>query len=81
MVTEYYSDGHSQLSGARFVQADSQFHMVSVTKSYVGLAVVFAEHECRIHCTDVPVTDYLPNLDHAIMEGTLIRHLLTLSWY
>jgi CubicO group peptidase (beta-lactamase class C family) len=77
IVTEHYSGTHSQLPFARSVQADSQFHVASVTKSYIGLAVAFAVHESRIHSIDHLVTDYLPDLDPKVMAGTTIRHLLT----
>jgi CubicO group peptidase (beta-lactamase class C family) len=77
IVTEHYSGYHSQLPNARQVKADSQFNVGSVRKSYIGLAVAIAIHEGRIQSIDDPVSDYLPNLDRTLMEGTTIRHLLT----
>ncbi|MEJ8547674.1 serine hydrolase domain-containing protein [Brevibacillus borstelensis] len=77
IVVEHYSGYHSQLSTSFPIQADSQFNVASVRKSYIGMAVALAVCEGKIKSIDDQVTDYLPGLDPAILGGTTIRHLLT----
>lgn len=77
IVTEHYTGYHSHERGARPIQADSQFLVASVRKSYIGLAVAMALHAGAIAELDDPVGHYLPDWDADLMAGTTIRHLLT----
>lgn len=77
IVTEHYAGYHSHEPGARIVQADSQFLVASVRKSYVGLVMAMALHAGAIADIDDPVTRYLPDLYTDLLPGTRIRHLLT----
>ncbi|WP_332646091.1 serine hydrolase domain-containing protein [Lysinibacillus sp. 54212] len=76
IVTEQYWGRHSEEPNSRQIQEDTQFHVASVRKSYIGLAVAYAVNEGCIGSIDDPITSYLPNKS-SILEGTTIRHLLT----
>ncbi|UHA72137.1 serine hydrolase domain-containing protein [Paenibacillus sp. 481] len=77
VVAETYWGQHSPTSDARAIQADSQFHVASVRKSYIGFAVAYAIHHGYISSIDAPVSDYIPSLHALVIKGTTIRHLLT----
>ncbi|ARU61486.1 penicillin-binding protein [Tumebacillus avium] len=77
IVCEHYAGYHSYEAGARPVGADSQFNVASARKSYIGLAAAWAVREGKIGSLDDAVTDYLPELDAALLAGTTIRHLVT----
>ncbi|MBP3951706.1 serine hydrolase domain-containing protein [Bacillus suaedae] len=77
IVLEEYIGKQSKEPDARTVQQDTQFHVASVRKSYIGFAVAFAVHNRYIQSIDDLVLNYLPELDGAIWKGTTIRHLLT----
>lgn len=77
VVTEKYWGNQSKEPDARPVQADTQFHVASVRKSYIGFAVAFAVENGYIASIDDKVTTYLPTLDSTLLNGTTIRHLLT----
>ncbi|MEK5070908.1 serine hydrolase domain-containing protein [Sporosarcina sp. FSL K6-1508] len=77
LVAEDYWGKHSKAINARRIQEDSQFHVASVRKSYIGFAVAYAVHNGFIASIDDPITKYLPSLDANFLNGTTIRHLLT----
>ncbi|SES18491.1 serine hydrolase [Psychrobacillus sp. OK032] len=77
VVTEKYWGNHSKELDARHVQEDTQFHIASVRKSYIGFAVAFAIHNGYIASIDDEVTKYLPALDSTLLNGTTLRQLLT----
>lgn len=77
IVLEEYVGKHSIDSNAREIQADSQFHVASVRKSYIGFAIAYAVYHGFIESIDTPVSDVLTDVDLSIWEGTTIRHLLT----
>lgn len=77
IVLEEYIGKQSNKVGARTVGADTQFHVASVRKSYIGFAVSYAVYYDYINSIDDPVVSYLPDCERAIWEGTTIRHLLT----
>jgi CubicO group peptidase (beta-lactamase class C family) len=77
VVTEAYRGSQADDSNARPVQADTQFLVASVRKSYIGFAVAYAVYHGFIGSIDDRVTKYLPELDEDLLDGTTIRHLLT----
>ncbi|WP_246363605.1 serine hydrolase domain-containing protein [Halobacillus locisalis] len=77
VVFEEYVGRHSSHSNARSIQADSQFYVASVRKSYIGFAIAYAVYHGFIENIDIPVIKVLKNVDQTIWKGTTIRHLLT----
>jgi CubicO group peptidase (beta-lactamase class C family) len=77
IVLEQYIGKQSGGKGARAVQADTQFHVASVRKSYIGFAMSYALFYGYINSIDDNVLTYLPELDKNIWKDTTIRHLLT----
>ncbi|UOQ48986.1 beta-lactamase family protein [Gracilibacillus caseinilyticus] len=77
VVLEEYIGKQSKLTNARLVQHDTQFHVASVRKSYIGFAVAYAVHSGYIQSIDDPVLKYLPELEVHTWGNTTIRHLLT----
>jgi CubicO group peptidase (beta-lactamase class C family) len=77
VVLEQYIGKQSGEKEARTVQADTQFHVASVRKSYIGFAVSYALYYGYINSIDDPVRSYLPELEETAWKGTTIRHLLT----
>ncbi len=77
VVTEEYWGTHSFEPDARNIQADSQFHVASVRKSYIGFAFAYAHFSNKISSLDDEVLNYLPSLDERTVRGTTLRHLLT----
>ncbi|WNC12229.1 serine hydrolase domain-containing protein [Brevibacillus brevis] len=77
IAAEKYWGRHSLEPDSREIQADTQFHVASVRKSYIGYAVAYAVVARAIRSIDDPVTDYLTHVDAKVMTGTTIRHLLT----
>ncbi|KAB8126112.1 beta-lactamase family protein [Gracilibacillus oryzae] len=77
IVLEEYIGEQSNEPDARLVQADTQFHVASVRKSYIGFAVAYAVFYGYIKSIDDLVLDYLPELDDNVWRDTTIRHLLT----
>ncbi|REB06078.1 class A beta-lactamase-related serine hydrolase [Sporosarcina sp. BI001-red] len=77
VVLEEYLGHQSIANGARPVQEDTQFHVASVRKSYIGFAVAYAVYSgCIVNIDDLVLT-YKPDLDHNVWKDTSIRHLLT----
>jgi CubicO group peptidase (beta-lactamase class C family) len=77
VVLEWYAGTHDSSADSSPVDAESQFNVASVRKTYLGLAISLALHEGRIAGLDDPVTDYLPEGKEDLLRGTTIRHLLT----
>ncbi|WP_341981258.1 serine hydrolase domain-containing protein [Rossellomorea oryzaecorticis] len=77
VVLERYIGKQSGEIDARPVQPDTQFHVASVRKSYIGFAVSYALYYGYINSIDDPVRSYLPELEESAWKGTTIRHLLT----
>ena len=77
VVLEKYIGKQSGAKDARRVQADTQFHVASVRKSYIGFAVSYALYYGCINSIDDLVLSYLPELDEITWKDTTIRHLLT----
>lgn len=77
IVLEDYIGKQSNNSGARIVNEETQFHVASVRKSYIGFAVAYALYNNDIEHIDDLVLKYLPKLDETIWKKTTIRHLLT----
>ncbi|MFB5087718.1 serine hydrolase [Psychrobacillus sp. PGGUH221] len=77
IVAEEYWGKHSKASGARPIQEDSQFHVASVRKSYIGFAASYAIHNGYIKSIDDEVNKYLPVPNMDLYNKTTIRHLLT----
>lgn len=77
VVLEEYLGYQSIANGARPVQEDTQFHVASVRKSYIGSAVAYAVYYGYIDNIDDLVLSYKPELDHDVWRDTSIRNLLT----
>ncbi|KEZ51584.1 serine hydrolase domain-containing protein [Metabacillus indicus] len=77
VVLEEYIGEQSNKPDARDMQPDTQFHVASVRKSYIGFAVAYAVHIGCIHSIDDLVMSYLPELNETVWKDTTIRHLLT----
>lgn len=77
IVTEEYWGTQSKLPNSRYIQEDTQFHVASVRKSYIGFAVAYAVHKGYISSIDDPITRYLHSKNIPILFGITIRHLLT----
>lgn len=77
VVLEEYLGYQSIANGARPVQEDTQFHVASVRKSYIGFAVAYAVYYGYIDNIDDLVLLYKPELDHDVWRDTSIRNLLT----
>lgn len=72
IVNEWYSGTHEHTVHSRKVDAQSQFNIGSIRKTYLGFAISLALYEGNDF-----VSDYLDDLDEDVMAGTTIRHLLT----
>ena len=77
IVTEEYWGKHSNNTNSRPIQEDTQFHVASVRKSYIGFAIAYAIHKGDIGSIDDSIIKYFPEGDAQILNGTTIRHLLT----
>ncbi|MCM3757107.1 beta-lactamase family protein [Sporosarcina aquimarina] len=77
VVLEEYLGNQSITKGARPIQEDTQFHVASVRKSYIGFAVAYAVNYGYINDIDDLVLRYKPELDPEVWKDTSIRHLLT----
>ncbi|MGY3717347.1 serine hydrolase domain-containing protein [Sutcliffiella cohnii] len=77
VVTEEYWGKHSKAPNARPIQEDTQFHVASVRKSYIGFAVAYAVNKGYIRSIDDTITKYLPWKQKTELNGITIRHLLT----
>jgi len=77
IVTEEYWGKQSKEEHARLIQEDTQFHVASVRKSYIGFTVAYAAKEGYISSIDDLVSSYLSEIDSTILAKTTLRHLLT----
>jgi CubicO group peptidase (beta-lactamase class C family) len=77
IVHEWYEGHHDLSPDSRPIDVDSQFHLASVRKTYLGFAVSLAIEEGRIASVDDLAADYLEDADRTLLAGTTIRHLLT----
>ncbi|MFD1019464.1 serine hydrolase domain-containing protein [Thalassobacillus hwangdonensis] len=75
IVLEKYVGHQSNEANARAIQEDTQFHVASVRKSYIGFAAAYAIYHGKIEM-DAPVLEYLPERDPLLWKGTTVRHLL-----
>lgn len=57
---------------------DSQHLINSVTKSFVGMLAGIAVEQGLLN-PELPVREYLPNLDNSAWEGTTVRQLLDMT--
>ncbi|MGF9697883.1 serine hydrolase domain-containing protein [Paenibacillus sp. MABNR03] len=77
IVNEWYSGVHNDSQGSRLVDEESQFHVASIRKTYLGLVISLALYEGKISSIDDVVADYLDDTDTKVLGDTTIRHLLT----
>ncbi|RAP77412.1 serine hydrolase domain-containing protein [Paenibacillus montanisoli] len=77
IVHEWYAGTHEAGGGGRTVGPESQFHLASIRKTYLGFAVSLALEEGKIGSVDDEVTSYLELPDTELLRHTTIRHLLT----
>ncbi|MEC5424264.1 serine hydrolase domain-containing protein [Virgibacillus sp. C22-A2] len=77
IVIEEYWEKHSKAPDAIPIQEETQFHVASVRKSYIGFAVAYAIHHGYIESIDDEVNKYLPVKYTELFKNTTIRHLLT----
>ncbi|WP_203287923.1 serine hydrolase domain-containing protein [Metabacillus sp. cB07] len=77
VVLEEYIGEQSNKPDARDMQPDTQFHVASVRKSYIGFAVAYAVHIGCINSIDDLAISYLPELNENVWKDTTIKHLLT----
>ena len=57
IVNEWYSGFHENNENSRLVDAESQFNIASIRKTYLGFAISLALHEGRIKSLDDTVSD------------------------
>lgn len=77
IVTEEYWGKHSKGPNSRQIQEDTQFHVASIRKSYIGFAVAYAVYKGYVDSIDDLIEKYLPPNSMPIPNWTTIRHLLT----
>ncbi|MED4205957.1 serine hydrolase domain-containing protein [Neobacillus mesonae] len=77
IVSEEYWGKHSKDPNAKPIQVDSQFHIASVRKSYIGFATAFAVFNGYIDSIDDPITKYLSFANEEFLKNITIRQLLT----
>lgn len=77
IVNEWYAGFHDNSEGSRIVDAESQFNVASIRKTYLGFAISLALYEGKIKSLNDHVTDYLDDVNESVMSNTTIRHLLT----
>ncbi|MCT1904976.1 serine hydrolase [Oceanobacillus sojae] len=76
IVTESYFGKQSNTKYARDVQADTQFHIASVRKTYIGFAAAYAIYHGYFSMDD-PIRRFVKDAHLSAYEGVTIRHLLT----
>lgn len=77
VVLEEYWGKQSKHQNAPSIYKNTQFHVASVRKSYIGFAIAYAVHYGYIASIDDPVLKYFPVYTENIYAGVTIRHLLT----
>lgn len=76
IVTESYFGKQSKDKNSRDVQQDTQFHIASVRKAYIGFAAAYAIHNGYFSIDD-PVRQFVEDTHESAYKGVTIRHLLT----
>ncbi|WP_227522040.1 serine hydrolase domain-containing protein [Bacillus solitudinis] len=76
IVTESYFGKQSNASHARDVKADTQFHIASVRKAYIGFAAAYAIYHGYFSIDD-PIRWFVEDSHLSAYEGVTIRHLIT----
>ena len=76
IVTESYFGKQSHANHARDIQADTQFHIASVRKAYIGFAAAYATYNGYFSIDD-PIQQFVKDSHLSAYEGVTIRHLLT----
>lgn len=76
VVAESYIGKQSHAEDARAVQADTQFHVASVRKAYIGFAAAYAIYNGYFSIDD-PIKTFVKDSHLSAYEGVTFRHLLT----
>ena len=76
IATESYFGKQSNAKDARDVQVDTQFHIASVRKAYIGFAAAYAIYNGYFSIDD-PIRRFVEDSHVSAYEGVTIRHLLT----
>ncbi|MDD1505837.1 serine hydrolase, partial [Lysinibacillus sp. CNPSo 3705] len=76
IVTKSYFGKQSNAKHARDVKADTQFHIASVRKTYIGFAAAYAIFNGYFSIDD-PIQQFVEESHLSAYEGVTIRHLLT----
>ncbi|ERN53856.1 serine hydrolase domain-containing protein [Alkalihalophilus marmarensis] len=76
IVTESYFGKQSNATHARDVQADTQFHIASVRKAYIGFAAAYAVYTGSFSI-DESIRKFVDDSHLSAYKGVTFRHLLT----
>ena len=76
IATASYFGKQSNVKHARDVQVDTQFHIASVRKAYLGFAAAYAIYN-GFFSIDDPLQQFVVDSHLSAYEGVTIRHLLT----
>ena len=76
ILTESYFGKQSNVKHARDVKADTQFHIASVRKAYIGFAAAYAIYNGYFSIDD-PIRRFVEDSHLSAYDGVTIRHLLT----
>ncbi len=76
VVTESYFGKQSIDTHARNVKSDTQFHIASVRKAYIGFAAAYAIYNGYFSIDD-PIRQFVEDAHLSAYNGVTIRHLLT----
>lgn len=76
IVTESYFGKQANTKKAQNVKADTQFHIASVRKAYIGFATAHAIYHGYFSIDD-PIRQFVEDSYLSAYEGVTIRHLLT----
>ena len=76
IVTESYYGKQSHAQDALDVSADTQFHIASVRKAYIGFAAAYAIYNGYLSIDD-PIQKFVEEPQLPAYDGVTIRHLLT----
>ncbi|MGN7478763.1 serine hydrolase domain-containing protein [Solibacillus silvestris] len=76
IVAEHYFGKQSNTVHARNVKADTQFHIASVRKAYIGFAAAYAIYN-GFFSIDDPIRSFVDDAHLSAYEGVTIRNLLT----
>lgn len=77
IVYEWYNGRHNHQVHSRAVDAQSQFNVASIRKTYLGLVVSLAVYEGKIGSIDDLISDYDSTIDKELLGNTTIRNVLT----